>query len=114
MSGHELYGLMAEFHAPEEIVKAAEAVHAAGYRKVDAYTPYPMEEVLDALHLHETHVPKLALTGGLVGLVGGWLFDNRKPVGPFLYMAASNCLMVILALLLMASSRGKPPVPSAS
>ena len=45
-------------------MKAAEAVHAAGYRKVDAYTPYPMEEVLDALHLHETHVPKLALAGG--------------------------------------------------
>jgi hypothetical protein len=67
-----IYGLLAEFHSPEEIVKAAEGVHAAGYRIVDAYTPYPMEEVLDALHLHETHVPKLALTGGLVGLVGGW------------------------------------------
>ena len=48
--------------------KAARAVHAAGYRKVDAYTPYPMEEVLDALHLHETHVPKLVLAGGIVGL----------------------------------------------
>ena len=67
-----LYGLLAEFHAPEEIVKAAEGVHAAGYRKVDAYTPYPMEEVLDALHLHETHVPKLALAGGLLGMAGGW------------------------------------------
>ena len=72
MSRPEIYGLMAEFHAPEEIVKAAEAVHAAGYRRVDAYTPYPMEEVLDALHLHRTHVPKLALTGGLLGMVGGW------------------------------------------
>ena len=68
----ELYGLLAEFHAPEEIVKAAEAVHAAGYRQVDAYTPYPMEDVLDALHLHKTHVPKLALAGGLLGLAGGW------------------------------------------
>ena len=67
-----LYGLLAEFHAPEEIVKAAAGVHAAGYRKVDAYTPYPMEEVLDALHLHESHVPKLALAGGLVGMAGGW------------------------------------------
>ena len=67
-----LYGLLAEFRAPEEIVRAAERVHAAGYRKVDAYTPYPMEEVLDALHLHESHVPKLALAGGLVGMAGGW------------------------------------------
>jgi hypothetical protein len=72
MSRPDLYGLLAEFHSPEEIVKAAVAVHAAGYRKVDAYTPYPMEEVLDALHLHETHVPKLALAGGLLGLAAGW------------------------------------------
>jgi hypothetical protein len=72
MTHPEIYGLLAEFHSPQEMVKAAGAVHAAGYRKVDAYTPYPMEEVLDALHLHETHVPKLALAGGLLGLVGGW------------------------------------------
>jgi hypothetical protein len=72
VSAPALYGLLAEFHAPEEIVKAAAAVYAAGYRKVDAYTPYPMEDVLDALHLHHTHVPKLALAGGLLGLVGGW------------------------------------------
>jgi hypothetical protein len=66
------YGLLAEFLSPAEIVKAAEAVHAAGYRKVDAYTPYPMEEVLDALHLHETHVPKIVLAGGLFGMAAGW------------------------------------------
>jgi hypothetical protein len=71
MSRSGLYGLLAEFHAPGEIVAAAEAVYAAGYRNVDAYTPYPMEEVLDALHLHKTHVPKLALAGGLLGLVAG-------------------------------------------
>ena len=58
-----LYGLMAEFDSAAGIVEAARAVHAAGYRKVDAYTPYPMEEVLDALHLHETHVPKIVLGG---------------------------------------------------
>ncbi len=70
MSG--LHGLLAEFRAPAELVKAARAVHTAGYRKVDAYTPYPIEEVLDALHLHETHVPKLVLAGGLFGLAAGW------------------------------------------
>jgi Alternative complex III, ActD subunit len=72
MSRPGLHGLMAEFEAPLALVKAAHAVHAAGYRKVDAYTPYPMEEVLDALHLHHSHVPKLVLAGGLVGLAGGW------------------------------------------
>jgi hypothetical protein len=63
---------MAEFHAPAELMKAARAVHAAGYRRVDAYTPYPMEEVLDALDLHHSHVPKLVLAGGLLGLAAGW------------------------------------------
>jgi hypothetical protein len=71
---------MAEFHAPEEIVKAADAVYAAGYRRVDAYTPYPMEDVLDALHLHETHVPKLALAGGLLGMAGGWALQYWSSV----------------------------------
>ncbi|HUL76442.1 MAG TPA: DUF3341 domain-containing protein [Vicinamibacteria bacterium] len=72
MSRPDLHGLLAEFLAPADLVRAAQAVHAAGYRKVDAYTPYPMEEVLEALHLHHSHVPKLVLAGGLLGLAAGW------------------------------------------
>jgi len=72
MSRPALYGLLAEFHTPAGIVKAAEAVHAAGYRTVDAYTPYPMEEVIDALDLHHTHVPKIVLAGGVFGLLAGF------------------------------------------
>ena len=71
MSRDGLYGLMAEFDSAAAVVKAAEAVHAAGYRRVDAYTPYPMEEVIDALHLHHTHVPKIVLAGGITGLLAG-------------------------------------------
>ncbi len=72
MSGAGIHGLMAEFKAPADLVRAAREVHAAGYRKVDAYTPYPMEEVLDALHLHGTRVPPIVLAGGLLGLAAGW------------------------------------------
>jgi hypothetical protein len=72
MTPPDLHGLMAEFGAPGDLVRAARQVHAAGYRKVDAYTPYPIEEVLDALHLHETRVPLIVLAGGLFGLAGGW------------------------------------------
>jgi hypothetical protein len=72
MSHPSLHGLLAEFHTPGGIVKAARGVHAAGYRKVDAYTPYPMEEVIDALHLHGSKVPALVLGGGLFGLAAGW------------------------------------------
>jgi hypothetical protein len=71
MSRPGLHGLMAEFHTAAGIVEAAQRVHADGYRRVDAYTPYPMEEVLDALHLHETWVPAIVLAGGLFGLLAG-------------------------------------------
>lgn len=67
-----LYGLVAQFASPTELVKAARQVHAAGYTRVDAYTPYPMEEVIEALHLGRSSLPKIVLVGGIVGLVGGW------------------------------------------
>ncbi len=72
MSRPGLYGLMAEFDTAAGIVRAAREVHARGYRKVDAYTPYPMEEVTDALHLHKTRVPLVVLCGGIAGLLFGW------------------------------------------
>ncbi len=67
-----LYGLLAEFHTPGDLVRAAHAVHAGGYTRVDAYTPYPMEEVIEALHLGHSQLPKLVLAGGIAGLAGGW------------------------------------------
>lgn len=42
----------------------------------------------------------------VVGVIGGWLFDNWKPVGPFLYMAGSNAVMVVAALLVFLATRG--------
>jgi hypothetical protein len=68
----DLYGLMVEFHDPHAAVEAARAVTAAGYKKVDAYSPYPNEELSEALHLPKSHVPKLVLLGGIIGLVGGY------------------------------------------
>jgi hypothetical protein len=66
-----IYGLLAEFHSPHEVVEAARRVHEAGFRKVDAYSPYPMEELSEALEHHHSPLPKLVLVGGLVGLVAG-------------------------------------------
>jgi hypothetical protein len=67
-----IYGLLAEFHSPQEVVEAAEKVHGAGYRKVDGFSPYPIEELSEALELHKSHLPKLVLAGGLTGLVAGF------------------------------------------
>jgi MFS family permease len=52
-----------------------------------------------------------SLSGALgimvVGLIGGWLFDNWKPVGPFLYMAGSNAFMVLAAISVYLATRGQ-------
>jgi hypothetical protein len=67
-----LHGLMAEFHEPAQLVAAAHRVHEAGYRKVDAYTPYPIEELAEALGLHHSPLPKLVLAGGITGMLAGF------------------------------------------
>jgi hypothetical protein len=68
-----LYGLMAEFRAPTEIVVAARQAHEAGYRRMDAYTPFPIEELSEALGYHSRgRLPKIVLLGGLVGCVAGF------------------------------------------
>ena len=73
--GAPLYGLMAEFRAPQEVLAAARAAHAAGYRKMDAFTPYPIEELSEALGHHHSKVPLIVLLGGIVGAAGGYLLQ---------------------------------------
>ena len=48
-----IYGVMAEFDNPTALVNAARAAREKGYRKLDAYSPFPIEELSDALHLHK-------------------------------------------------------------
>jgi len=67
-----IYGLMAEFADPAAVVAAAHRVRAAGYRKVDAFSPYPIEELSEALEFHKSKLPLLVLMGGAAGLVGGY------------------------------------------
>lgn len=62
-----LHGVMAEFATPEALVEAIGKAKAAGYTKMDAFTPYPIEKVLDALDLHETKIPLLTLAASIFG-----------------------------------------------
>jgi hypothetical protein len=71
-----IYGLMAEFHTPEEILAAAERTHAAGFRQIDAYSPFPIEGLSEALGFHHTRLPLIVLIGGLVGCVGGFTLQS--------------------------------------
>jgi hypothetical protein len=69
------YGLMAEFDSPKGLIAACQAAREAGYTKLDAYTPYPIEAVWEALGHHRSKLPLLVLLGGLAGAVGGFLFQ---------------------------------------
>jgi hypothetical protein len=64
-----LYGLLAEFERPEELVTAATRARDAGYRKMDAYTPFPIHGLSDAMGFRPTKLPLLVLAGGLIGCV---------------------------------------------
>ena len=70
-----VYGLMAEFESPTELVAAARAAREKGYRKLDAYTPFPIEELTDALHLHYNKLPLIVLLGGILGGLSGYLLQ---------------------------------------
>jgi len=66
-----LYGLMAEFDNPTDVVRAAERVYDEGYRQIDAYSPYPIEELSEAIGFHKNRVPLVVLIGGVLGCAGG-------------------------------------------
>lgn len=70
-----VYGVMAEFDSPGALVRATRAAVAQGYKKLDAYSPYPIEEVSDALHLHRNRLPLFVLIGGLCGGTLGYLLQ---------------------------------------
>jgi hypothetical protein len=67
-----IYGLLAEFDTPADLVSAARQARAEGYRKMDAYTPFPVEGLADALELGSTKVPLIVLIGGLLGAAIGY------------------------------------------
>jgi hypothetical protein len=68
-----LYGLMAEFDTPSAVVRAARRAYAAGYRKLNGYSPFPIEELSEAIGFHKTILPWLVFAGGVIGGVGGYL-----------------------------------------
>ncbi len=75
MSEQGIYGVMAEFDNPSALVSAARAARAKGYRKLDAYSPFPIEELTDALHLHKNKLPLIVLAGGVIGGLTGFFLQ---------------------------------------
>src|SRR5256712_10548672 len=70
-----IYGMMAEFDTTSDLVAAARRTHEAGYRKIDAYSPFPVEGLADEMGFHKNAVPLVVLVGGVLGAISGYLLQ---------------------------------------
>jgi len=80
-----VYGVMAEFDDPNALVAAAHRAYHEGFRRMDAYSPFPIEELGEALGTRHTRLPLIVLIGGLCGGIGGyalqfWVATMAYPV----------------------------------
>ncbi len=81
-----LYGLMAEFDTPEALTAATEKAVAAGFKKLDAYSPFPIEEVIHALGLERNSLPLRVLIGGITGCLTGFAMQYYASVIDYPYV----------------------------
>lgn len=70
--GDMLYGLVAEFDTPEGVTDAANRAREAGYKVMDAYTPYPVSGLDDALGMTGTRLGWAVLIMGIIGCLAGF------------------------------------------
>jgi hypothetical protein len=70
-----LHGVMAEFNTPDELVSASQRAYKEGYRRMDAYSPFPIEELEETMHIPKTILPWLVFFGGLFGGMGGYYLE---------------------------------------
>jgi hypothetical protein len=74
-SARPIYGVMAEFEAPQTLLEATRRAYQEGYRKMDAYTPFPVEDLPEALGHHWTAIPLITLLGGIIGGLGAYFMQ---------------------------------------
>jgi hypothetical protein len=66
-----IYGLIAEFASADELVAAVQQAHAQGYRRMEAYSPYPLTGIAEIVGVRGRRLPLYVLAGGLLGMIGG-------------------------------------------
>lgn len=71
---NKTYGLLAEFSTHEELMHAAEEAYATGFRRMDGYSPFPVEGLPEALG-KKNRLPLLVLIGGIIGGVGAYFME---------------------------------------
>jgi hypothetical protein len=75
-----IYGLLAEFETSDALIEAVRYARQAGYRRMDAYTPFPVEHLAEELGFHHTRLPMIVLIGGLLGCAGGFFMQYYATV----------------------------------
>ena len=71
-SGPKVYGLIAEFDDPDDLLEAAKTAFDQGYRDLDAYSPFPVHGLSEAIGFHKTILPVFTLVAGLAGAAGAF------------------------------------------
>jgi hypothetical protein len=69
---HEIYGVMAEFDDPQSLMDAANAAREAGFTRMDAYTPFPVEGLSEAIGFRHNRLPMIVLSAGAIGAISGF------------------------------------------
>jgi hypothetical protein len=62
-----IYGIMAEFVSPDDLIKAGHLAYERGYRIMEAYTPFPVDGVAESIGYHRNRVAPMVFLGGLAG-----------------------------------------------
>src|SRR6266536_5276598 len=70
-----LYGVMAQFDNPTDLVAAARETYAAGYRSINGYSPFPIEELSDVIGFRRPFLPLIVLVGGIIGALAGFFMQ---------------------------------------
>ena len=83
MTRPPIYGLLAEFEDVHALTEAVHRTRAEGYRRIDAFTPYPVEEVWEALGVRDHRLPAIVLLGGVLGAIAGYALQYYTSVISF-------------------------------
>jgi hypothetical protein len=70
-----VYGVMAEFDRPEDVLEATRRAYEHGYRMIEAYSPFPVEGLTEAMGYHRNRVAPIVLIGGVLGGLGGFFMQ---------------------------------------
>lgn len=71
----EVYGLVAEYEKADELIEAASRAREAGYRRIEAYAPFPVHGLAEAVGFRRTWLPLIVLVGGVIGGAGGFFLQ---------------------------------------